>query len=177
MNMFMMFRTEMMNTRDPNITMTEFSKLVSKRWRVLPEQEKLKYQRNYHIIRDQSQNTDEFITSETDDNPPTDIDSIENGSCNEVINRENINNGLEDHILHDFVEFSNTVNESEPYICQDPSDFCNELNYYDNSIDNPDCLPDNYPSDPPISNNQSTFNVYYINGSFVFLTESGLDFI
>ncbi|CAG8530898.1 4667_t:CDS:1 [Funneliformis caledonium] len=97
MTPFMIYRQEKLKTRKPNMTMTEFSKEVSISWNKLSEREKMKYQRRYQIIRDQkSQKTVEFVPAATDHNPPTDIDYIDDGSCNEVIviNCENFTNNL-----------------------------------------------------------------------------------
>ncbi|CAG8667303.1 2063_t:CDS:1 [Funneliformis caledonium] len=52
-NMFITYRNERMKDRPPNITMTEFSKIVSEDWKKLSEEGKVKLQRKYQIIRDQ----------------------------------------------------------------------------------------------------------------------------
>ncbi|CAI2167381.1 5194_t:CDS:2 [Funneliformis geosporum] len=56
-NMFISYRKERMKGRPHNITMTEFSKIVSEEWKKLSEEEKAKWQRKYHINRDQKVTT------------------------------------------------------------------------------------------------------------------------
>src|SRR6266540_3301089 len=59
-NMFIVYRNKRMKDRPPNMTMTEFSKLVSKEWKMLSEEEKTELQRQYQINRDQVPN-DEIL--------------------------------------------------------------------------------------------------------------------
>ncbi|CAI2165407.1 8995_t:CDS:1 [Funneliformis geosporum] len=51
-NMFLLYRREMMKHRRPNVSMTEFSKFVSKEWKNLSDHEKMKWKRNYQMSRD-----------------------------------------------------------------------------------------------------------------------------
>src|ERR1044071_3605432 len=51
-NMFFAYRKEMMRYKPRNLSMTEYSKLVSKWWRDLSENEKVELQRRYQISRD-----------------------------------------------------------------------------------------------------------------------------
>ncbi|CAI2181216.1 1887_t:CDS:1 [Funneliformis geosporum] len=61
-NMFISYRNERMKDRPPNITMAEFSKIVSEEWKLLSEYEKAKWQRNYQINRDQNlQNSNKYV--------------------------------------------------------------------------------------------------------------------
>ncbi|CAI2181479.1 20143_t:CDS:1, partial [Funneliformis geosporum] len=70
-NMFILYRTEMLKYKPYNITMTEFSKMMSKEWRELPDYEKSKWQKYYHIIRDQQLqiNTSGSPIEHLDENP------------------------------------------------------------------------------------------------------------
>src|ERR1043165_7812351 len=52
-NMFIAFRKEMMKFKPYNMKMTEFSKIVSKKWKNLTKDEKTELQRKYQINRDQ----------------------------------------------------------------------------------------------------------------------------
>ncbi|CAI2188487.1 8139_t:CDS:2 [Funneliformis geosporum] len=54
-NIFITYRNEMMKKKPLNMTMTEYSKLVSDWWRKIPEYEKAKRKRQYQINRDQKQ--------------------------------------------------------------------------------------------------------------------------
>src|SRR3954452_14555398 len=55
-NCFFLFRKEMMNHRTNNITMIEYSKLVSEMWQNLSEDEKIDWKKKYEINRDCSSN-------------------------------------------------------------------------------------------------------------------------
>ncbi|CAI2181475.1 20141_t:CDS:1 [Funneliformis geosporum] len=69
-NMFILYRKEMMKYRPKNIKMTEFSKIVSRKWHNLSEYEKNIWQRRYHINRDtQLQNASDSPIEPLDDNP------------------------------------------------------------------------------------------------------------
>ncbi len=77
-NMFISYRKEMMRYKPYNMAMTKYSKLVSKWWRNLSENEKTKWQRKYQINRDQNLqntvNTDNINTTKIieSSNPQTD---------------------------------------------------------------------------------------------------------
>lgn len=51
-NCFLLFRKEMMNYRPSNITMIQYSKLVSEMWQNLSEDEKIDWKKKYEINRD-----------------------------------------------------------------------------------------------------------------------------
>ncbi|CAG8591258.1 3066_t:CDS:1 [Funneliformis mosseae] len=51
-NMFFLYRKDMMRYRPYNISMSEFSKTVSEKWKELSEDQKIRWQRKYHERRD-----------------------------------------------------------------------------------------------------------------------------
>ncbi|CAI2171557.1 1828_t:CDS:1 [Funneliformis geosporum] len=53
-NMFISYRKEMMKHKPSKMPMGEYSRLVSKWWKQLSESDKSKWQRRYHISRDQN---------------------------------------------------------------------------------------------------------------------------
>ncbi|CAI2184733.1 12831_t:CDS:1 [Funneliformis geosporum] len=51
-NMFISYRTEMLKFKPNNITMTEFSKQISTKWKNLSVEEKAELQKKYQISRE-----------------------------------------------------------------------------------------------------------------------------
>ncbi|CAG8591261.1 3067_t:CDS:2 [Funneliformis mosseae] len=72
-NMFILYRTDMLKYRPNNITMTEFSKQISAKWKNLSEREKAELQKKYQIKRDQNLNM--FID---------DVDTNQGGGASKV---------------------------------------------------------------------------------------------
>ncbi|CAG8673041.1 8208_t:CDS:1, partial [Funneliformis mosseae] len=66
-NMFILYRKDMMRTKPPMMTMTKFSKVISIKWKNLPDYEKAKWQRKSQLIRDLGENIDESMYDKCED--------------------------------------------------------------------------------------------------------------
>ncbi|CAI2192003.1 9852_t:CDS:1 [Funneliformis geosporum] len=71
-NMFMVYRAEIMKFRPDNMTMIEYSKVISQLWKAMPEKEKADRKSNFQKIRDQilsnavqtSENSDSILVDQ-----------------------------------------------------------------------------------------------------------------